>query len=114
MKEAKQYYDAHHEKLIEACSSNKDILLLDIHSFNAQMASFLADNRPLPDIYFGLNNDDSSCPDLVEEIIKWGKANCPFTYAINDPYQGSILSNRKRENQKFYSLMLEITKAFYL
>ena len=35
MKEAKQYYDAHHEKLIEACSSNKDILLLDIHSFNA-------------------------------------------------------------------------------
>ncbi len=35
MKEAKQYYDAHHEKLIEVCSSNKDIMLLDIHSFNA-------------------------------------------------------------------------------
>lgn len=78
------------------------------------MAAFLIDDRPLPDICFGLNNDDSSCPDLVEEIIKWGKVNRSFTYAINYPYQGSILLNRMRENQKIYSLMLEITKAFYL
>ncbi len=78
------------------------------------MASFLADNRPLPDICFGLNNDDLSCLYLIEEIIKWGMANHPFTYAINYPYQGSILPNRKSENQKIYSLMLEITKAFYL
>lgn len=38
MKEAKTYYDSHHEALSRACESERDVLLLDMHSFNADMA----------------------------------------------------------------------------
>ena len=49
IKVAKEYYDTHHNNLIKACAeSNKDVLLLDIHSFNKEMALIASKEKRIP------------------------------------------------------------------
>lgn len=114
MAEAKEYYDHHHELLSKACDCDKDVLILDIHSFGYRMSRLVTGRHAVPDLCFGQNKDDSDCPDLVELIKLWLKANCKCRYQTNYPYIGSILPNRRRAGQRIYSLMLEFNKRFYL
>lgn len=116
MKEAKTYYDSHHEALSRACESERDVLLLDMHSFNADMAGIFLprDGKELPDLCLGFNDDESRCDDLLREILAWNEGNEAFRCALNYPYAGSIVPNRRQEGQRIYSLMFEWNKRWYL
>ncbi len=113
--EGKAYYDNHHKKLSEICSSSKkDVLLLDIHSFNKEMASIASKETIFPDICIGVNDDSSRNEDLLKRVISTIEDNDMGTYMINKPYSGTILPNERRKNQKIYSLMFEFNKGWYL
>ncbi|MGM9858905.1 MAG: N-formylglutamate amidohydrolase [Bacilli bacterium] len=114
IKEAKSYYDNHHERLSKACDCEQDILIIDIHSFNDKMSSLFNKRRHLPDVCIGVNNDDSRNNDLLNEIKLWDKANHSFKYKINYPYSGSILPNYRNGKNKIYSIMFEFNKRWYL
>ncbi len=112
--EAKRYYQTHHNLLSKACACKEDVLILDIHSFNYEMARFLTKRKTLPDVCLGVNNDESYSPELVKRILIWNKVNNVFSYKINFPYKGTILPNKRRKGQKIYSLMFEFNKTWYL
>ena len=114
IKEAKAYYDKHHERLSKACDIDQDVLLLDIHSFNNKMSSFVKKRRHLPDVCIGVNNDESKNNDLLNEIKLWNKINHAFKYKINFPYSGSIMPNYRNGKNKIYSIMFEFNKRWYL
>lgn len=115
IKEGKEYYDTHHNNLIKACAeSNKDVLLLDIHSFNKEMALIASKEKEFPDICLGVNEDSSRNDDLLNAVISWIETNKIGTYKINNPYYGSILPNSIKQGQKIYSLMFEFNKTLYL
>ena len=115
MKEAKAYYETYQKNLSSACAAQKgDVLLLDIHSFNAHMAGLLSDCRPLPDICLGQNGDRSACPELLTAVTGRLEALPSVSYAINYPYSGSMLPSQRKPNQEVYSLMFEFNKRLYL
>lgn len=113
MLEAKKYYDDHHDKLSKACDTEKDVLLLDIHSFNFAMSRFVTNKTNLPDICIGVNNDESKNKMLLYKIERWCKAN-NISYRINFPYSGAIMPNKRKRKNKIYSIMFELNKEWYL
>ena len=91
-----------------------NFLLLDIHSFNNKMSSFVKKRRHLPDVCIGVNNDESMNNDVLNEIKLWNKINHAFKYKINFPYSGAIMPNYRNGKNKIYSIMFEFNKRWYL
>ncbi len=111
--EAKQYYEDYHDKLSKACNDEKDVLILDMHSFNFAMSRFVTNSILLPDICIGVNNDESQNKKLLNKIKHWCKTN-NISYCINNPYSGSIMPNKRNGKNKIYSIMFELNKEWYL
>lgn len=96
-------------------SFDDELLILDCHSYSDKMASYFF-KPPFPDICIGIEKDffDQEILDrIIEEIKKRG-----YTYQINYPYQGSLVSNRIYNKKVIYkkvvSIILEINKRIYL
>ena len=113
VKEAKEYYDNYHHDLSKICNINQDVLLLDIHSFNKEMANIVVMSENYPDLCIGINHDDSCDNDLCEKLKLWCNMN-NISYRINYPYEGTILPNKRSNKNKIYSIMFEFNKTLYL
>lgn len=108
IREAKDYYDSYHNNLKEKCKG-RDVLILDIHSFNDEMANVFSEG-PYPDICIGYNDNDKD-DELISLIHKWCIDN-NVSYMDNYPYSGSMSIDNK--DNRIISIMLEINKKFYL
>ncbi len=113
-KKGQKYYNLHHKKLIKACNIKQDVLILDIHSFNDDMAKVFQDDNHFPLLCIGVNNDKSCNKELLKEITEYFSFHNFTDYKINYPYEGAILPNYQNGKNKIYSLMLEINKKLYL
>lgn len=108
MKEAKDYYDRYHNNLKEKCKG-RDVLILDIHSFNDEMANVFSEGS-YPDICVGYNDGDKDDV-LISLIHQWCSDN-NISYMDNYPYSGSMSIDNK--DNRIISIMLEINKKYYL
>lgn len=113
MEEAKRYYDDHQNKLSFACEGDKDVLILDMHSFNKKMANVSGDHPNLPEICVGVNEDGSSPKNLLDRVLEWAK-NEGISWRVNYPYAGAMFPNRHKGKNKVFSIMFEFNKAWYL
>ncbi len=110
MARAKRYYDAHHARLRREIQDKEgDVLLIDLHSFNDEMAD-IANEGPYPDICIGFNDDHDEL--LIELIERFFEAK-GLSHARNFPYRGSM-SVPSIEGKKVTSIMIEIHKRVYL
>ncbi len=114
----KSYYDKHHNKLDKAVTNllkkyNKCIII-DFHSFSDEMIKKLFDINTAPDICIGVDSiytDEKLTNITIEHFQKYG-----YSVAINNPYKGTIISNKyfNKKDKRLSSLMLEINKRVYL
>ena len=114
----KSYYDKHHNKLDKIVTNllkkyNKCIII-DFHSFSDEMIKKLFDINTAPDICIGVDSiytDEKLTNITIEHFKKYG-----YSVAINNPYEGTIISNKyfNKKDKRLSSLMLEINKRVYL
>lgn len=113
-----KYYYRYHKKfdriVTKTLKHDKEICIIDCHSFSDKMASFQC-REPFPDICIGLN-DDFQNEELLNTIVKEIEIR-GYTYKINYPYKGSIIPNcvlQNKVNGKICSIMIEVNKRIYL
>lgn len=116
---ASRYYDDYHRRfneiVREQIEQDKDVLILDIHSYSDLLADSLGKKGPYPDICIGVNDTHITKP-LLDLVISKIKAK-GLSYQINYPYSGSIIPNDVLNGQikgNVYSIMIEINKRLYL
>lgn len=91
-----------------------NVVLLDCHSFSAEIVMDNIDKTNLPDICIGVNNDKYTSQKLTNFVVDYFK-NCNYSVAINYPYSGSMQPQSiNHNNNKFTSIMIEINKRIYL
>ncbi len=113
-----QYYDEYHKKIDNEVEKllmkDKDLLILDCHSFSDEMASYFF-NPPFPDICIGVEEEyynEKILNKITSEIEKRG-----YSYKINYPYSGSFVPNiiyGKKIKGNVTSIMIEVNKRIYL
>lgn len=117
-KDIDSYYENHHNHLLKETRSilkqGKKVLILDLHSFSNEQATFLGKKPPFPDICIGINKDFSNrklLNDVIKRIEQKG-----YSYQINYPYEGSIIPNglSLQERKNITSIMIEVNKRIYL
>jgi N-formylglutamate deformylase len=117
-KEVNSYYEEHHKKLTEETKKilkrEKNVLILDLHSFSNEQALSIEKEEPFPDICIGINEGFAN-NEILNAIIKRIEAN-GYSYKINYPYSGSIIPNglTKSELENVCSIMIEVNKRLYL
>lgn len=116
--EVLRYYDAYHAKFNEAVSKllagDRELLILDCHSFSDKMAShFFA--PPFPDVCIGIEKDhydEGIVSKILSAIERKG-----YRYAINYPYSGSIVPSAATSlsaEKRIILVMIEVNKRVYL
>lgn len=111
------YYDTYHQGLDELTShliADDEVLLLDLHSFSDEMASFIS-TPPFPDFCIGTDEEFQS-PEVVSLIIEAIERE-GYSWAFNLPYKGTLVPNcilQGRTKGRFASIMIEVNKRIYL
>ena len=116
LEQTRVYYDRHHRLLDDLCRRHENVLLVDVHSFYADIvpAAFLETGRDLPDVCIGANPAYSD-PDLIdtaEEVFR----QAGFSTAVNYPYSGCMVPNCVLSGAyegRFSCVMLEFNKSVY-
>lgn len=108
----KHYYLKHHEKLDimvgRVFKRNGKCIIIDLHSFSDEFVYKMFHKKNNPDICIGINQHYNKKL-LYFTILHFKKFG--YSVKINDPYRGSIISNRY---PKVESMMIEINKRIYL
>ena len=106
----REFYTSHHEKLSQVTQKIIDeqgfCILIDCHSYN-DTVPWVA-GKECPDICLGLNALRAD----VELAVAGLCAEFGYSFAVNEPFAGSIVPNDVDES-KLFSVMLEINKRVY-
>ena len=113
----KNYYDTHHKNLkdqvLRILKYNKSCIIIDLHSFSNKYIQKIFGNITDVDICIGVDAASMN-KELTIFTIKYFKRN-GYTVKINNPFKGTVVPEDIDLNEnKVYSLMIEINKKLYL
>jgi len=109
------FYYQHHNKfnefVAEKLKHNDEILIVDLHSYSKEALSYeLFKIKQRPEICIGLNERFNKL--LLEKLIYKIK-DFNYTYAINEPFIGSLLPSNYINDERVHGIMIEIRKDVY-
>ena len=112
----KKYYEAHHARMDALCARYPRILLLDLHSFSADLlpAPRRAGIARMPDVCIGA--DKNATPPALIERIEQRLDEARLSYAVNTPYSGAFVPGAVLSGRcdcDLISVMLEFNKRIY-
>ena len=112
----KKYYYPHHKKfendIKKLLMKNKQVIIVDCHSFSKEIILHTKVKDKLPDICIGFNKTfiNHKLVDFTKNYFE----NLGYSTSFNYPYDGSYIPNNINPNENILSIMLEINKEIYL
>lgn len=110
-------YDQYHKCLDDAVTTILEeyhqCILIDLHSYSAELVSRLFQYKDVPDICIGIEKDYYS-EELTNHFVNFFKS-YGYSVEINYPYSGSFVPNKYygKKNTNIISIMIEVNKRIY-